>query len=386
MKAYPEYKASGISWLDNIPSHWKTVKAKYLFSLNSGDTITSEELASNGIYPVFGGNGIRGYHNEYNLEGEHIVIGRVGALCGNVHYTPEKSRVTEHALIVSEIRPLCRHWLGSLLEIMNLRQYSNASAQPVIASSVVGNLLLPVPPLDEQEAIAKFLDAKTALIDALISEKRKQVEDIRTYRSSLITETVTCGLNHDAPLRPSGIDWVGNIPSHWEALKMKNCIEISNGSDPKTEGFIPVYGSGLYSFKTCGEYKEGPTVLIARKGTLGIPNWIDGKYWNVDTAFDTKAKDNYNLRFFYYVACSFDYEEYKSQTTLPSMTQTAYEDAYIPVPPLFEQEAIAAFLDAKTAKIDELIAEIEMQIADLETYRKAVITEAVTGKVDVRNI
>lgn len=383
LPTYPEYKASGIDWLGDIPSHWECVKSQYIFSLASGETINGEDFSKGGLYPVYGGNGIRGYHDKYNLEGKHILIGRVGALCGNIHITPEKSWVSEHALIATPLKQVNLHWLSSLLETMELGQYSMASAQPVIAASNVGKLHIPIPPIDEQKVIAAYLDDVTGKIDALIAQKRKQVEDIRAYRTSLITETVTHGLNPDAPLRPSGIDWLGDIPQHWETSKLKYYITITNGSDPKLEGDIAVYGSGGASFRTCGEFKEGPSVLLGRKGTINIPRWIEGKYWNVDTAFDCKSINDYNLRFFYYIALVFDYDKYKSNTAVPSMTQGDYNNFILPVPPLAEQQAIADFLDAKTAKIDELISELTKQIDELSEYKQAVITEAVTGKVDV---
>lgn len=88
-------------------------------------------------------------------------------------------------------------------------------------------------------------------------------------------------------LKDSGIEWIGEIPADWNTVKTKCCIRINNGTDPKTEGSTPVYGSGAESFKTCGEYKIGPAVLLGRKGaTLHIPHYIEGNYWNVDTAFD----------------------------------------------------------------------------------------------------
>ncbi len=98
--------------------------------------------------------------------------------------------------------------------------------------------------------------------------------------------------------KPSGIDWLGEIPSHWKVSKLKHYISISNGSDPSLDGNIPVYGTGELPFKTCGEFKEGPTVLLGRKGSIDTPHWVDGKYWNVDTAFDTKVIGNYNMRYF----------------------------------------------------------------------------------------
>lgn len=182
-------------------------------------------------------------------------------------------------------------------------------------------------------------------------------------------------------MKNSGIEWIGNIPNNWKCCFSKYYIHISNGSDPKTEGVTPVYGSGEDSFKTCGEYKEGPAVLLGRKGTIGIPRWIEEKYWNVDTAFDVRVKENFNLRYYYYLSTCFDYKLYMTQTALPSMRQSDYENMYIPFPPLPEQSRIASFLDDRCAKIDEAIKRCKEMNGKLDEYRKAVITKAVTKGV-----
>lgn len=179
--------------------------------------------------------------------------------------------------------------------------------------------------------------------------------------------------------KPSGIDWIGDIPSHWKLPRVKQFVKINNGSDPKTEGDIPVYGSGSCSFKTCGEFKLGPTVLLGRKGaTLHIPHWIEGKYWNVDTAFDTNIIGDLNLRLFFYFSMLFNYEKYKSETTLPSMTQTDYGDMYIPLPSLAEQEAIAAWLDEKCGEIDAAIAKVDREIELIDELKQSEISRVVT--------
>jgi type I restriction enzyme S subunit len=185
-------------------------------------------------------------------------------------------------------------------------------------------------------------------------------------------------------MKDSGVEWIGKIPSEWEIKKAKYCVSIDHGSDPETQGEIPVYGSGSRSFKTCGEYKEGPTVLIGRKGaTLHIPHYIEGKYWNVDTAFDVHTKSGFNLRFYYYCSCCFDYKFYISQTTLPGMTQRNYENMSIPVPSFSEQQAIADYLDKKCASIDESIERSRALIEELGEYKKSLIYEVVTGKREV---
>ena len=180
-------------------------------------------------------------------------------------------------------------------------------------------------------------------------------------------------------MKDSGIQWIGQIPTHWLLKKAKYCVSITNGSDPKSEGTVPVYGSGSESFKTCGEYKEGPAVLIGRKGaTLHIPHYIEGRYWNVDTAFDVKPQEGFSLRYYYYLACVFDYNYYISQTTLPGMTQTNYNNMKFPCPSLDEQSAIASYLDAQCAKIDEIIAQAKASIEDYKQWKASIIYEAVT--------
>lgn len=186
-----------------------------------------------------------------------------------------------------------------------------------------------------------------------------------------------------AKYKPTNIPWIPEIPEGWEVRSVKSIAKISNGSDPKTEGDVPVYGSGGKSFKTCGEYKEGPVVLLGRKGSIEIPHYIVGRYWNVDTAFDVRVNACANLRWFYYLAMCFDYHSYLSRTVLPSMTQTSYYGMRIPFPSLSEQEQIAHFLDEKCGKIDRWVAAKEREVALLKELKQAMIAEAVTGATNV---
>ena len=179
-------------------------------------------------------------------------------------------------------------------------------------------------------------------------------------------------------MKDSHVVWMGKIPACWKVIPVKYVVNIGNGSDPKKEGLTPVYGSGNASFKTCGEHKEGPAVLLGRKGTVNIPQYIEGKYWNVDTAFDAKPVDDYNLKLFYYSAICFDYDNYSTQTALPSMTQSTYNNFRVPLPSSDEQNRIVNYLDSKCSEIDAISADIQKEIEILEQYKRSVITEAVT--------
>lgn len=376
---------SGILWIGEVPEGWEFSKIKYHCTMKSGDNITALDISDNGEYPVYGGNGLRGFYKIYNKNGNHILIGRQGALAGNVHLVNGKFWATDHAVVVTLKNDVFINYFFRMLESMDLNQYAfDTAAQPGLSVSRIMNLNIALPNLEEQHRIADFLDSKCSEIDTLIKNLRARMESAKEYKKAAITEAVTKGLNKDAKMKDSGIEWIGEIPEGWKVAKAKYCIEIQNGSDPHLEGNIPVYGSGAKSFKTCGEYKNGPTVLIGRKGaTLHIPHYIVGKFWNVDTAFNVYTKPHYLLKYYYYCAVSFDYKSYISQTTLPSMTQTNYENMVLPMPSMLEQQQIVSFLDSKCSKIDALLQNYEDQIATLAEYKKSLIYEYVTGKKEV---
>lgn len=184
-------------------------------------------------------------------------------------------------------------------------------------------------------------------------------------------------------MKNSRLGWAGMIPKEWICNKAKFHVRINNGSDPKAEGDVPVYGSGNKSFRTCGEYKLGPAVLLGRKGSISNPRYIEGKFWNVDTAFDASVISNDLLpKYYYYLAQNFDYARYVTQTTLPSMTQTDYRNMKIPVPPVEEQQNIIAFIDKISTNIDATISLHQQIIEKLEEYRRSVITETLSGNND----
>lgn len=246
------------------------------------------------------------------------------------------------------------------------------------------NIYIPSPTIDEQKRIADYLDKKCSKIDAIIEKQQEIIEKLKEYKLSIISEAVTKGLNPDVEMKDSEVEWIGKIPAHWSLVKAKYYVDITNGSDPKEEGDIPVYGSGEKSFKTCGEYKEGPCVLIGRKGaTLNIPHYIVGKYWNVDTAFDVKTKKGMLLKYYFYLANCFDYNKFISQTTLPGMTQTNYNNMLIPVPSVEEQEDIVRYLDEKIKKIDCVLENCLKLLNNNANYKRSLIYEVVTGKREV---
>ena len=142
---YPEYKDSGIEWLGKIPTHWKAVKIKHIAYLKSGDSLTFETITDDAEYPIYGGNGFRGYTTKYTHEGVFPLIGRQGALCGNINYASGKFWASEHAVVVTPLKETNSFWLGELLRSMNLGQYSISAAQPGLAVDNIKNLVIPHP-------------------------------------------------------------------------------------------------------------------------------------------------------------------------------------------------------------------------------------------------
>jgi type I restriction enzyme, S subunit len=174
-----------------VPAHWEIVPIKRIANLKSGDSINSDSIEEAGDFPVFGGNGLRGYTTSYTHEGTYALIGRQGALCGNINYACGKFWASEHAVVVSPIQLVETRWLGEMLRAMNLNQYSISAAQPGLSVEIISNLPIPIPPLPEQTEIAHFLDQQTNKLDTLTAEAQRGIALLKERRSALISTVVT---------------------------------------------------------------------------------------------------------------------------------------------------------------------------------------------------
>ena len=187
-----EMKDSGIEWIGRMPAHWTAPALKHLCTMQAGKNLISEQISTSGEYPVYGGNGQRGYYSDYNANGNFLLVGRQGALCGNVHYVSGKFWATEHAVVTTPSKITNIRYLYYLLIAMDLNQYaSNSAAQPGLS---VGNILTVktlLPPIGEQVRISEFLDNGCPKIDEVITEKQSLIDDLESYKKSLIYEVVT---------------------------------------------------------------------------------------------------------------------------------------------------------------------------------------------------
>ncbi len=187
-----EMKDSGVEWIGEIPLCWGITSLKHLCQMQAGKTLSSEQIAQEGQYPVYGGNGIRGYYKECNNEGIYLLIGRQGALCGNVHKVEGKFWATEHAVLVRIFNECDINFIHYMLQGMNLNQYaSNTAAQPGLAVSTILNVKACIPPINEQNKIAKFLDEKCVELDNVLEKTRASIEEYKKLKQAVITQAVT---------------------------------------------------------------------------------------------------------------------------------------------------------------------------------------------------
>ncbi len=388
-------KDSGIEWIGEIPEGWEVGQIGQLYSERrtkvSDKNYPPLSVTMKGILPQLSTAAKTDAHDDRKLvcKGDFAINSRSDrrGSCGISEQDGSISLINTVLQPRGEMNPGYYNWLfHTSMFADEFYKWGHGIVDDLWTTgwSDMKKIGVPIPSKCEQKQLAEHLNFECSHIDSILSKTRSSIEEYKKLKQAVITQAVTKGVRGEREMKDSGVEWIGEIPVEWSVAKAKYYVTITHGSDPKTEGSIPVYGSGAESFKTCGEYKEGPTVLIGRKGaTLHIPHYIEGKYWNVDTAFDVKAKNNFSLPYYYYLATSFDYKFYIAQTTLPGMTQSNYYNMFLPFPTFPEQEEIVNYLDAKCAEIDGLIAKKEQLVRELESYKKSLIYEVVTGKREV---
>lgn len=395
-------KDSGVEWIGEIPEDWEVkqlrtyfsrrinknihLQEKNLLSLSYGRIVRKNIDTKEGLLP----ESFDGYNI---IENGDIVIR--GTDLQNDHRSLRTGLATERGIITSaymtlrpqkDVNSTYYHYLLHCYDISKVFYSMGGGLRQSLDYWEFIRMPVLHPTDREQEEIVSYIKTKCTAIDTAIEKTKKSIEKLEEYKKAVITKAVTKGIDPNAKMKDSGVEWIGEIPEGWEITRNKFYVIISHGMDPKTEGDIPVYGSGAESFKSCGEYKEGPAVLLGRKGaTLHIPHYITGKYWNVDTAFDVKTKsEDMGLKYFYFLSMCFNYNYYIAKTTLPSMTQFDYCNMRIPLPSRKEQDIIVSYIEDKCVAIDTAIEKKKEAIEKWEEYKKSLIYYAVTGKIDCR--
>ena len=396
---------SGIPWIGEVPEGWEFSKIKYHCTMKSGDNITALDISDNGEYPVYGGNGLRGFYKIYNKNGNHILIGRQGALAGNVHLVNGKFWATDHAVIVTLKNDVFINYFFRMLESMNLNQYAfDTAAQPGLSVSRIMNLNIVLPNLKEQHRIADFLGSKCSEIDTLIENLRARMESAKEYKKAVITEAVTKGLDKDAKMKDSGVEWIGEIPEGWKVVRFKHIASIkSNLVQPDKYMKYPQIAPDniekdtgrLLSHQTVEEsgvisgnhlFYRGQILYSKIRPNLNkltvapFDGLCSADMYPIESKLPTLFMVYSMLSTYFVSQASLIIQD---RVKMPKINQEELGEIKVAVPSQQEMLTIADYLDSKCSEIDALLQNYEYQIATLEEYKKSLIYEYVTGKKEV---
>jgi type I restriction enzyme S subunit len=390
---YPEYRESGAAWPKKLPGRWELRRVKQITRFAYGDALSSENR-NDGEIQVFGSNGPVGKHDAANTRGPCLVVGRKGSF-GKVNYSDSPCFAIDTTYFVDATQTKADiRWLFYALSWLRLDSFSKDSAVPGLAREDAYCRLLPYCEFDEQRAIAGFLDRETARIDELIAKKQRLIELLAEKRTALISHAVTKGLNPNAPMKPSSIDWLGQVPKHWRSVPLRWHIAVGSGDhisnedmnrEKSDDALHPVIGgNGVMGF-TARINTLAPTIVLGRVGALcGNVHLVNYDCWVTDNALRVSRIRRFDQAYLALQLQAMDLNRWADTNAQPLITGGTIKEKYVALPPLDEQRAIVAFLEQEMARIDELLAKIRKAIDMLHDYRSALISAAVTGKIDLR--
>lgn len=418
-----EMKDSGISWINEIPENWNIEPIKYNYSLIAGATpestnvdfwdgvikwITPADFKTKDIFVTGGSRNltIEGYKS---CSTSMLPIGSIvfskRAPIGTVAITADKLCINQGCLGLVEksgrvLNKFYFYVISIYSEVFNL--YGSGTTFKEISANVFANIKLPTPPIQEQKRIADFLDAKCAEIDALTADIQTQIDTLEQYKRSVITETVTKGLDPNAEMKDSGIEWVGQMPLAWDAVpnkylmyKVKNICPVYNGEDIlslTTNGVIirDLNGGGKMPTSFDGYQKVTPGNLLMCLFDIDVTPRCIGLVKNF--GLTSPAYSQFVMRtgayapYYYYYYLMVDYTKellHMAKNLRHSLTEDQLGAIKAPNPPYEEQVQIAEFLDKKCVEISRVIEDKNKQLATLDEYKKSLIFEYVTGKKEV---
>ena len=421
LKKYQHYKNTNIQWLGQIPQHWEVKRIKDVTELRNRKALKKHQKIGLENIQSFTGKYIP---TETEFEGEgilfkagDILFGKLRPYLAKVYLSDfEGSAVGDFFVIGINQLKINGRFINYIFLNQAFLALVNSSTfgakMPRVNWDFFSNIISILPPLTEQTAIANYLDQKTAQIDKKVTLLTQKIEKYKEFKKSLINETVCRGLDKSVSLKPSNIAWIGDIPEHWEIVRMKDIAQsINSGATPLTaiEGY---YDDGIMNWVNTGDLNDGlvtscqkqiselalknyPNLKIQKKGTLIIALYgaTIGKLGLLDIEATTNQaccciyfKKGYNNRYIFYWLLA-NKNEIISQSiggTQPNISQSIIQRLEIPLSKKYsEQTAIAQYLDEKTNKIDQITANLSQQIATLKELRKTLINEVVTGKVKV---
>lgn len=430
-KTYEKYKNSNVEWIGDIPIHWQTNRFKIVFSYSKGKNpqtffddpgeglapYLSMEYLRNDIAPTYvpikecplkANNGDLLLLWDGSNAGE-FVVSKEGLVSSTM------AKLKPNIIIDNDFyKYVCKAF-----ELL-LRELTIGMGVPHVSSLELNNILLPAIPLEEQKQIANYLDQKTAKIDATIAKNEELIELLEEKRVALINQVVTKGLNPDMPMKDSGIEWIGEIPEHWNINNLNYAASDENysfvdgpfGSDLKNEEYvdegIPIIQLnnikvGYHDFTnerfiTEEKYnqlkkhsiKPGHIVIAKMAEPVARGTIVSDKYERYTIVADCiklACNDKFSNRYVTYSLNSYMYHEAVQKATGTTRVRINLQEMKklkLLIPPLKEQNSISDYLDSETSKIDKTISKIQENINLLEEYKTSLIHHVVTGKIDVR--
>ena len=448
-RPYSKYRDSDVEWLGSVPEHWKTKRLKLVASINdnalSGKEDPLRPIAYVDIGSVSPTVGIT-QTEETVLEDApsrarrlvkdgDTIISTVRTYLRAISpvQQPPPEMVVSTGFAVVRPRQVAPHFASWALRefgfVEEIVARSTGVSYPAINSPQIGNIPIPIPPLEEQQAIAGFLDRETNRVDAVVAKNRQLIERLEEYRMALITRTVirglppkaarAAGLDPSPRHRDSGVEWLGEIPEHWEVARLKwSTLKNINGvwgDEPDGENDIPCIRVADFDRQRLRVDFHEPTMravtpsqragreltsgdLLLEKSGGGVKQMVgcvvlyDHDEVAVCSNFIARIStpENANSTFWVYVHAALysgrlNYPAIKQTTGIQNLDAKAYFDTTSVFSPLAEQEAIAAFLDRETERVNVLCSRVETAIERLLEYRTALVSAAVTGKIDVRD-
>ncbi|SDJ82735.1 restriction endonuclease subunit S [Paenibacillus naphthalenovorans] len=395
----------------------KMIPLKRICKLEYGESLDSARRNEEGTIPVYGSNGIVGFHERAITCGPTIIVGRKGSF-GKIVYSETPCFPIDTTYFIDQ-----RHtkhdlkWLYYLLQTLELDVYSQDTGVPGLSREYAYNKICSLVPIEEQRLITLYLDQQTAKLDQLIEKKQRLIDLLQEKRQALITEAVTKGLNPNVALKDSGIEWLGQIPEHWNIVRLKFIAKVRSGvtkgrnlSDRETvelpylrvanvqDGYLD-----LSEVTTISVMPHEVERYSLRNGDVLMNEGGDfdklgrGTRWNGEIdpclhqnhVFAVRPKDiNYsdwiNLYTSSEPAKRYFIMKSKQTTNLASISSSNIKELQLPFPDKKERDEIIKFVSVHTERLDRLVSLIEKQVDVIREYRQALITVAVTGQIDVR--
>lgn len=404
MKKYDSYKDSGVEWIGEVPRHWKPCRFKNFITLI---TDSSDSDIKIGLENIEGKSG-KFIETNTEFEGNGIAFSEKDVVYGKLRPYLQKVWLAEFAgnavgdfFVFRANNNSNSTYIKYLLLSDGFTKEADGSTvgakMPRVSSEFILTMHYCLPTISEQQSIATYLDKKCSEIDKVISTQQKRIALLQELKQSVITHAVTKGLNPNVEMKDSGVEWIGEVPKHWDVCRLKWLFNnLDNLREPisaeKRERNNPQYdyygASGIID-KIDYYNVDDKVLLIAEDGAnlvyrnLPLIYKAAGKFWVNNHSHILKNKKGVDYEYMFYTLESADYSNYITGSAQPKLSQANLEQQELPIPSLSEQQSIATYLDKKCAAIDASISKAQHQVDLLQEYKLSLITEVVTGKRNV---